>query len=99
MACPIFMLFAQGQSERRVHSQVIGVIAILIACGDLIDSLAQQLKQGMIRMSRRSRIVNHRLCTAEDVEALIHLSYQEKAGISGDLCSLKINAKICRNPA
>jgi hypothetical protein len=42
------------------------VIAILIACRNLIDSLPQQLEQGMIRMSRRSRVVNLRRSATED---------------------------------
>ena len=46
------MLFPQGQSERGVHPQMIGIIAILIYCRNLIDSLAQQLEQGMIRMPK-----------------------------------------------
>jgi len=71
---------------------VIGVITVLIACRDLIDSLAQQLEQGMIRMPGRSRIVNLGLRAAEDVEALIDLPHDKKACIGGDLCALKINA-------
>ena len=50
LAGAAFMFFSQGQPKRRVHSQVIGVIAILIARRHLIDSLAQQLEQRMIRM-------------------------------------------------
>jgi len=71
---------------------MIGVIAIHLARRYLIDSLPQQLEQEMIRTSKRSRVVNHRICIAEDVGALIHLSYQEKACIGSDLCARKINA-------
>jgi hypothetical protein len=39
-----FMIFSQSQPKRRVNPQVIGVIAIFIACRNLIDSLAQQLE-------------------------------------------------------
>jgi len=67
------------------------VIAILVACRKLIDSLAQKLKQRMIRMSRRSWIINQRLYTANYVETLIHFSHQEKTCIGSDLCALKIN--------
>jgi len=45
LAGSILMLFSQGQSERRVHPEMISVIAILISCCNLIDSLAQQLEQ------------------------------------------------------
>jgi hypothetical protein len=92
LAGTAFMFFPQGQSECRVHPQVIGVITVFIACRDLINSLAQQLEHGMIRMSGSSRIVNLGLCAAEDVEALIHLPHYKKACIGGDLCVLKINA-------
>ncbi len=44
LAGTAFTLFSQSQPKRRVHPQVIGVIAISIACRNLIDSLAQQLK-------------------------------------------------------
>ncbi len=50
LAGSAFMLFPQGKPKRRGHFQVIGVIAILIARRNLIDPLAQQLKQGIIRM-------------------------------------------------
>src|SRR5208337_1715167 len=86
------MLFAQGQPERRVYPQVIGVIAILIACCNLIDSLPQQFEQGMIRMSRRPRVIDLGCRATEDVEALVNLSHEKKAGITGDLRALKINA-------
>jgi hypothetical protein len=70
---------------------MIGVITILVSCRNLIDSLAQQLKQGMIRMSRRSWIINLRRSATEDVEPLIDLPHEKKSGIGGDLCALKIN--------
>jgi hypothetical protein len=46
----------------------------------------------MIRMSRRSRVINLGRSTTEDVESLIDLPHQKKPGIGGDLCDLKINA-------
>ena len=49
------------------------VIALLIACRCLLDPLTQQLKQGMIRISRRSRVVNLGRNAIEDVEPLIDL--------------------------
>ena len=48
---PAVLLFPQGQSECGGHPQMIGVITVLIARRHLIDSLAQQLEQGMIRIS------------------------------------------------
>jgi hypothetical protein len=46
----------------------------------------------MIRMPRRSWIINQGLYAAKDVETLIQFSHQEKACIGSDLCALKINA-------
>jgi hypothetical protein len=86
------MLFTQSQPERRVYPQVIGVIAILIACRNLIDSLPQQFEQGMIRMSRRPQVIDLGCRATENVEALIDLPQDKEAGIGGDLCALKINA-------
>jgi hypothetical protein len=71
---------------------VIGVIAILITCGDLIDPLAQKLEQRVIRMSRRPRVIDLGCRATENVEALVNLSHEKKAGITGDLRALKINA-------
>jgi hypothetical protein len=71
---------------------MIGIIAVLIACRNLIDSLAQQLDQGMISMARRSWIINLACSLTENVETLIYLSHEKKAGIAGDLCTLKIYA-------
>jgi hypothetical protein len=71
---------------------MIGIITILIACRDLIDSLAQQLEQGMIRMAGRSWVIDLGRCHTEDVEALVNLSHEKKAGVTGDLPTLKINA-------
>src|SRR5208337_895145 len=92
LAGPTFMLFTQGQPQCRISTLREAVIAILIACRNLIDPLAEMLKQRMIRMSRRSWIINQRLYTAKDVEPLIHFSHQEKTCIGRDLCALKINA-------
>jgi hypothetical protein len=61
-----------------------------MACRCLADSLAQQLEQGMIRMPRRSQVINLGRSTTEDVKSLIDLPHKKKAGIGGDLCSLKI---------
>jgi hypothetical protein len=46
---PTFMLFAQGQPERPISTLREAVIAILIACRNLIDPPAQQLEQGLPR--------------------------------------------------
>jgi hypothetical protein len=86
------MVFAQGQPESRVHPQMIGVVAVLITCRHLIDSLAHQLEQKMIRMARRSRIITLGRRSTKDAEALIDLSHKKKPGIGSDLCALKINA-------
>jgi hypothetical protein len=59
---------------------------------DLIDSLPQQLEQGMIRMAGRSEIIDLGRRTVENVESLVNLSHQKKAGIGGDLCALEVNA-------
>jgi hypothetical protein len=71
---------------------MIGVIAILIACCDLIDSLPQQLEQGMIRMACRSWVFNLGCSLTEDVEMLIDLPHYKKTCIAGNPCALKINA-------
>ena len=63
-----------------------------IACRNLIDSLPQQFEQAMIRMSGRSRVIDLGCRATEDIEALIDLSHEKKAGITGDLRALKINA-------
>jgi hypothetical protein len=87
-----FMFFAKSLSECRVHLEMIGVIAIFIACCYLIDSLSQKLKRGMVRLSCRPRIFNLRCRSTENVESLIDLPHEKKAGIAGYLCTLKINA-------
>jgi len=46
----------------------------------------------MIPMATRSRIINLGRRSTEYVEALINLSREKKAGIAGDLCTLKIDA-------
>jgi hypothetical protein len=71
---------------------MIAIIAILIAAGNLMDPLSQQLEQCMIRVSRGPRIVNFGCRGTEDAEALINLPHDKKACIGSDLCSLKINA-------
>jgi hypothetical protein len=86
------MFFTQGQPKCRVYSQVIGVIAIVIACRNLIDSLTKQLEHRMIRMAMRSWVINLGGGTTENVEPLIDLPDEKKTRIAGDLCALKINA-------
>jgi hypothetical protein len=72
---------------------MIGVIAILIACRNLIDSLPQQLEQGVIRMPWRSGVIDLGRRSTEDVETLIDLPHDKKTCIAGDLYALKINAE------
>jgi hypothetical protein len=86
------MPFAQGQPKRRVHPQAIGVIAILIACRNLIDSLPEQFEQGVIRMASRSGVINSRGGSIQDAEAPIDLPHDKKARIGSHLCAPKINA-------
>ena len=43
-------------------------------------------------MSRRPRVIDLGCCATEDVEALVNLSHEKKAGITGDLRALKIYA-------
>jgi hypothetical protein len=71
---------------------MIGVIAILIACRNLIDSSAQKLEQGVVSMSRRPWVINLGCRSTEDLEALIDLPHQKKTCIAGNLGILKINA-------
>jgi hypothetical protein len=66
---------------------------VLIARRHLIDSLAQELEQGMIRMSRRSRSSIWDAAPLRILnKSLIDLPHDKKAGIGGDLCAMKINA-------
>jgi len=51
-------------------------------------------------MSRRSRIINLGRSTTEDLEPLIDLPHEKKAGIGGDLLRPENQCEwICRNPA
>jgi hypothetical protein len=72
----------------------VALVAVLITRRHLIDSLAQELEQRMIRMPMpvRSWIINQRLYTAQEVEPLINLPQEKKAGVGGDLCAPEINA-------
>jgi hypothetical protein len=71
---------------------MIGVIAILIACCNLIDSLSQQLKQCMIRMSCGPRVIDLGRRSMKDIEPLIDLPEEKEAGVGSDLCAQEINA-------
>jgi hypothetical protein len=57
-----------------------------------MDPLAQQLDRRMIRMSRRSWIIDLGPRSTKHVETLIHFSYQKEARIGRYLCPLKIDA-------
>ena len=52
----------------------------------------KQLEQGMIRMSRRPRVIDLGCRATENVEALIDFPQDKEAGIGGDLCALESNA-------
>jgi hypothetical protein len=71
---------------------MIGIIAILIASGNLIYPLSQQLEQRMVCVSCGPRVIDLGRRRIEDVEALIYFSHQEKARIGRNLRALKINA-------
>jgi hypothetical protein len=71
LAGSVLMLFSQGQPERLISTLSLtcprpeAIIAILIACRNLIDSLTKQLEHRMIRMPRRSWTIKQRLYTAK----------------------------------
>jgi hypothetical protein len=46
----------------------------------------------MIRVASRSWVISLGCSLSENVETLIDFPHQKKAGIAGDLCTLKINA-------
>jgi len=45
------LIFTQGQPERRVNAQKIGLVAIFITGDNLVNPLTHHLDQGMFRMS------------------------------------------------
>jgi hypothetical protein len=84
-------LFPQGQSERRVHPQMIGVIAIFIACRYLIDPLAQELKQRMICVARRPRVFDPGRISLQKFASFIYLPHEEEAGVRSDFGTLEVD--------
>jgi len=84
-------LFPQAQSERRVHPQMIGIITIFIACRYLIDLLAQELKQRMIRVARGPRVFDHGRDSLQKFESFVYLPHEEEAGVRSDFGTLEVD--------
>jgi len=53
------------------------VIAILIACRNLIDPLAQELKQQMIRAARRPRVFDTGRDSLQKFASFVYLTHEE----------------------
>jgi hypothetical protein len=73
------------------HPLMIGAVAVFAARRGLIDPLAQQLEQGMISMSRGSRIFTPGCDSLQKLESFIYLPHEEEAGFRRNLGALGVD--------
>lgn len=79
-----------GSSENSTLREA--AVAVLLRAGSrLVDSLAQELKQGRIRMACGPRVIDHGRGLLKQPESFIHFPQEEKAAVRCDLFLLEIN--------
>ena len=81
------------QLEERIGTQGVGVVAILVTAGDLVDALGQEIPQGMLRVGGMALIVEG-LCQAVGKADLpVDAPQQQGAEIRGQGATLEVGTE------
>jgi len=82
--------FTNDGLKRRIIAQCVGVVAILVACSDLIDSLAEHLMGMVLDENRITPVVAKPVESFCECQLSIELAQEQKTGVAGNLTAVKI---------
>ncbi len=78
-----------GDFQHRVGGEGVGVVAVLVATGYLIDALAQEIEEGLADLGRLAAIPQARCETLGQTRAAVHLGQPEEAAVGADLPAIE----------
>ena len=87
--------FADDGLKRGIASQRVGVVLILVACGDLIDPLREHFIGLVVDEQRIAPVVNQSPKPLGKPQLLVKLAQEQKARVAGDLAAVKIENDFC----
>jgi len=82
--------FADDGLKGGIASQRVGVVAVLIACGDLVDPLTEHLVDVVLDKDRMAPVVNETPKPLGERQLLVKLAQEQKSRVAGDLATVKI---------
>jgi hypothetical protein len=82
--------FTNDGLKRRIIAQCVGVVAVLVACGDLINSLTQHLMGVMLDEQRITPVIEKPRKSFRERQLRIKLPQQQKSRVAGDLTAVKV---------
>ena len=82
------------QLEERIGTQGVGVVAILVTAGDLVDALGQEIPQGMLRVGGMALIVEGLCQAVGKADLLVDAPQQTGAGIRGQGATLGVGRRM-----
>ena len=82
--------FPHDGLKRGIVAQGVGVVAILVACGDLINSLTQHLMGVVLDEHRITPLVTHSPNSFGQRQLGVKLAQEQKTAVARDLTTVKI---------
>ena len=74
----------------RITAQGVGVVAVLVACSDLINSLAQHLMGVMLDEQRITPVIEKPRKFFCERQLPVELAQEQKARVAGNLAAVKV---------
>ena len=80
--------------KRGIPPQIVGVVLIFIAQGDLVNPLAEKVDQGVVDFSGLSSVGKNGGRHLRDPVAQVDFLEQKSAGVGGDIATLEIGENV-----
>ena len=82
--------FTNDGLKRGIVAQRVGVVTVLVACGDLINSLTQHLMGVVLDENRIAPVVEKPVEFFRERQLRIELAQQQKSRVAGNLTAVEI---------
>jgi len=90
----VFGKLVAGQLHGRIGAQRVGVVGVLVAAGDLEDSLAEHLPDGMAGIAGMTAVADDLGDPANKAKVAFDFPEEKNAGVGGDLTAVKIGLDL-----
>ena len=82
--------FADDGLKGGIATQRVGIVAVLISCGDLINSLTQHLMGVMLDEYRITPLVTQSPKSLGERQLGVKLAQEQKTAVAGDFAAVKV---------